>query len=83
MFKKHLRFIVKEISEYMEDGVPMAVIGRAADLCPSTITKLLDGDTHEPRYSTIWKLAKLVGLEIELEKSRTKVAKTTKRKKAA
>lgn len=78
MFKKHLRHIVKEIEEYMEDGVPMAVIGRAANLCPSTITNLLGGETHEPRYSTIWKLARLVGLEIGLEKP-----KAAKRKKAA
>jgi len=39
-------------------------LGEKAKLCPATIYRLAHRITKEPRFSTVWKLCKAVGLTL-------------------
>lgn len=56
-----------------------ADLARHAKLCPSTVSKLRKRQTREPRASTIFNIAKSLGLSLTVEESQAPILKLRKR----
>lgn len=61
-------------------GWDTKVLAAKAHLCVATVLKLKNRITRWPRFHTVWKLAKAVGLLLVLEQ---RVASTRERRKTA
>lgn len=82
MFRAELHYIIISLMDAIEaTNSTWTEAARAADLCYATVARLRDGKTRDPKFQTIWKLSKLVGLQPILEnrpKKRKKVSKPRK-----
>lgn len=71
-FKRHLREVVSEIFEAAYDmdicNFTEEELAAKAGLAVTTVWRLRTGQTKEPRYSTIFKLAKAVKMDLGLLK---------------
>lgn len=64
MFQAELKAIIATITECIDElDSSVTEAAESADLHPSTLYKLFRGETKDPKFKTIWKLAKLVGME--------------------
>jgi DNA-binding phage protein len=83
MFEKALKQIVRTLKEYHhQHGISLNHLADEADLCWGTVERLLTHETKQPRFSTIVKIARALGLEVVLKEVKAAQAKARKGKAA-
>lgn len=76
MFKRYLKLIVREICSkaFGELGLTEEELAREADLAPSTVYKLRTGRTQDPRFQTMFKLCRVVGMTKQVTRELAELA---------
>lgn len=64
LFERELKQIVGEMQDYLDNEMTYKDLGHLADLSPDTISRLVQGKTKDPKFKTIWKLAKVAGVSV-------------------
>ena len=69
-FAGFLKVIKNTLRDLAIDGeLSFREVAELAGLSTSTVCNLFDGTTKDPKLKTIWKLGRLMGLEIEMQKA--------------